>query len=167
MRLRFLMVSGLTALTLGSTSAPAYFELELVSGGTMTADSYVEEDDAYRLYRPGGELRIEKDRVAAIHERDGRLSVPSAPRPAAAAPEPKPASPAKSAAIVPAAPLPEDTAALEAMERNLTRDIILGHREKLFAKNRGESPEELKRRKKELEALEKRREQVQTRLGSR
>ena len=163
MRLRFLILSGFTALAVSSAPAGAYFEIELVSGGTMTADSYVEEGDAYRLYRPGGELQVEKARVAAIREREGRLAEPAAPRPVAAAPEAKPAPSSKA----PAVPLPQDTAALEAMERNLTRDIILGHRDALFARNRGESPEELKRRKKELEALEKRREQVQTKLGPR
>ena len=139
--------------------AIAYFEIELRDGGKVLADSYRVEGEKLLVFR--GEIALELDRgaVKAIQDRnsdpapvDSPAAVASAP---ATAPEPSARPSIENAAV------PKDPTALE---NNLTRKLILSNRDLLFAENRGEDDESIRKRKEEIKKLQKDRETVRERL---
>lgn len=138
--------------------AIAYFEIELRDGGKVLADSYRVEGEKLLVFR--GEIALELDRgaVKAIHDRNtDRAPVESratsASEPAA---DPGPAArPSVEAAVV-----PKDSTALE---NNLTRKLILSNRDLLFAENRGDDEQSIRKRKEEIQKLQKDRETLRER----
>jgi len=147
----------LAALCLAPAMAHAYFEIDLASGGTILAESYVEEGDQLHVYRPAGELRVDRAKVREIREREGSL--------VSTQPKAKPAEEKPAVAAAPAEALPTDQEDLTKAELKLTREIILGHRNLLFARNGGAEEADLKERKKQLDAMEERRQDMRKQLG--
>jgi hypothetical protein len=171
---RILVVLAASGASVGTVRAD--FVIELSTGGTIVAESYVEDGAKLRVHRFSGELQVDRAQVKAIRERRGQpeeageLPPPPAAAETGVAPVSTAAAPAAAdpgAPPVPpeVSPLPEDRAKLAALEGQLTRDLILANRDLLFARNRGEYERELERRRKEIQAIEKRRREVRARLG--
>ncbi len=131
-------------------SAHADFEISLREGQTVIVQSYRFEGDKLIAYQPAGEVQIDRARIVNIRDRGAApLTQPAREARTAAAPA---ESPKTTSAPAPASA----TAALdpEARERRLSRAIILGYRDLMFAQNRGENKEDLAKRKADVEKLE-------------
>lgn len=138
----------------------SYFEIELQDGGRVLADSYRVEGEKVLVYRGEIALELEKSAVKAIQDRGGDRtpalsSPPAAGEVSAATPQPVGLSNLR------AGPTPRD---LTALENELTRKLILSNRDLLFAQNRGEDEEAIRKRKDEIQRLQKDREELRKRL---
>ncbi|MGH7802832.1 MAG: hypothetical protein ACREQJ_00665 [Candidatus Binatia bacterium] len=128
------------------TPAPrAYFIIDLEGGGELRADFVREESDAVYASRTSGEVQIERSRIRAIREIDPGVKVDTAKAVAEGVPSaPDPAT----------VPVPSSASNEPANRENqVTRKIILGQRDLLFARLRGDAPEDLAKRERELKAL--------------
>jgi hypothetical protein len=130
---------------LAAAPAHADFEILLREGGTMIVRSYRIENDKLIAYKPSGTIEILFSRVVNVRDlaADG-VSAPAKPRPAEA-PRPEPLAPGQSVVT---------QADASARESELTRSIIVAHRDLLFAENRGESKDAIAKRKNEIARLE-------------
>lgn len=158
MRLGLLLIA--LVVILGSASpGAAYFVIELEDGGRVEANFVREAGGKLYASRATGEIEIERERVRSVTEVEPGRRIDETPpgtrdlgAPAAAAPGPGGAS--GSAA---------DT--LRERERRVAREIIIGHRELLFAQIRGDALAEIEKREKELEDLGKRRLELREKLA--
>jgi hypothetical protein len=146
----------LLLLTLSVPGARADFAISLREGTTVIAKSYHIEGDKVVAYTVSGEVRIESSRVMNIRDR-GSGEPPGAAEPASAA--------APRAATTPPPDVESQSPFLtvdeaRARDRELVRSLILANRDLLFARNRGESPAELDRRRMEIKKLESERSRV-------
>jgi hypothetical protein len=148
-----------SALTL-LVAAPAFadYELSLREGGTMTVQSYRIERDKLIAYKPSGNVEILFSRVVNVRDL-GVTDVPAAPAKPAHAEAPPPSS-----AVAPGSPILTQADAT-ARESELTRAIIIAHRDLLFAENRGEAKSAIEKRKSEIARLEAERASVRKVLG--
>ena len=147
MRLRSTLFALLAALGFVGT-ADAYFVISFRDGGELRADFVREAGDKLYAFRESGEVEIDRARVRDIREIDPGVKVPSPVPPASAAKSAEPAS-EPVASVVPAT-----TDELRDREKKVVRKIILGRRDLLFARLRGESAADLDQRRHELEKLE-------------
>lgn len=133
------------------------FEISLREGGTVLAQSYRIEGDKLVAYKPSGEVQIDRARVVNIRDRGANPVI----RPARAA-APAEASPKEAGATVATAATPSQAAVdPAARERELSRAVIIGYRDLMFARNRGENKEEIEKRKAEIKKLETERASLQ------
>lgn len=139
--------------------AEADVDIQLREGGSVVARSYEVRDDKILIYRDTGELELDRSDVVAIHER----RVDAGDDGAAASAAPVAASSAPAAANA-AAPEPVSNAATaddpSALERSLTRSLILANRDLFFAQNRREDAEAIEKRKDEIKKLERQRDEA-------
>ncbi|MEA2624302.1 MAG: hypothetical protein QOD06_347 [Candidatus Binatota bacterium] len=171
-----LIVFAVFAMLAAPPFAAAYFELDLANGGKMFADTYRQQGTELLLFRGSGTVRVNRADVTAIREHEGRLGEATSGK--SVAPPPAKESPA-AAAKVPAAEAPttEPQAAsapttnattpgdLRERETALTRDLILGYRDRLFAQNRGDDPKSIEKLEKKLDGLKQQRDGVRKELG--
>ena len=141
-----------------ASPASAYFVIVLDDDAQLRADFVREERGVVHASRAQGELFIDKARVRSITEVDPGTKV-DVTEPAAGPASPLPA---KTADVAEAAPNIDP----RERERQVTRKIILGHRDLLFAKLRKESPEELAKRVQGLDMLKRERTELQGKLPS-
>lgn len=141
------------------------FAAALVDAGLADADYLISLRDGRRIRAPfvrvegamlhvsqaTGELVIDQTTVASIAEVEAE---PVAP-PAAAGPDAPPIAAAAAAPSPASPPLGPDE-----KERAAARRLILGHRDLLFARLRGDAPAELEKREKELKRLQNERLQL-------
>lgn len=147
----------LAAVALRAAPVAAYFVIELRDGRRLEANFVRSDDEVVHASRPSGEIAIPKRQVLSIEEvAPGRLLQDGGPGGDA-----KPASHAVD--TVEAHGSADD---LGERERRVTREIILGHREILFARLRGDDPESIATRRKEIEELEQRRADLREALPS-
>jgi hypothetical protein len=148
----------LVSLALASP-ASAYFVIVLDDDAKLRADFVREEGGMVHASRGAGELQIDKARVRAIREVEPGAKVDVAePLDAALASPPLEDAPDVAAAAPSVDP--------RERERQVAREIILGHRDLLFAKLRKESPEELAKREQQLAKLKGERKELQAKLPS-
>ena len=141
-----------------ASPASAYFVIVLDDNATIRADFVREERGVVHASRGMGELRIDRARVRAIREVEPGTKV-DATEPVAAVPaSPPPAEAEVAATASNVDPLARD--------RRLVREIILGHRDLLFAKLRKDSPEELAKRVQALDKLKRERTELRAKLPS-
>lgn len=162
-------------LSLGFASpSDAYVEIQLKSGRSILASSFTDDGEQLLLYRPSGEMRIDRDSVSFVVEHEGVLNERNQPRrprvvetrkkTSADAPAPVAARPGEiSLDDVEPLEIPESED-LEKAEARLTRDLILENRELLFARNRGDDPESIKGRRVHIKRIEKTRKLVNEKL---
>ena len=136
--------------------ANAYFVIELRDGGTFRADFVREDGGKVYASRGPGEVKIDKGRIGSILE--VKPGVKLAPESQTVIP------PQSSTAPASAVGLTSD----ELKERNdkKVREIILGHRDLLFARLRGDSETDLLKRRIEIKGLEMERERILEQLPS-
>lgn len=121
--------------------ANADYVVSLRDGRRIRATFVRVEGTALRLSQPSGELVIEQTAIASVEEVEPEPPVAAA---VAADGAPAPTAPPVSAFAVTAQ-------TQEERERAAARRVILGHRDLLFARLRGDSAEAIEKRKKELE----------------
>lgn len=139
-----------------ASPASAYFVIVLDDGAKLRADFVREERGVVCASREAGELRIDRARIRSIREVDPGVKVDVAKPVAVALASPLPA----------AAPEVAESIDPRERERQVVREIILGHRDLLFAKLRKESPEELAKRAQELDELKAERTELQAKRPS-
>jgi hypothetical protein len=130
-----------------AATAHADFEILLREGGTMIVRSYRIENDKLIAYKPSGTVEILFSRVVNVRALGADDLAPARAKPApveAAAPSAPPA---------PRSPVLTQADA-SARESELTRAIIIAHRDLLFAENRGEAKAAIDKRKTEITRLE-------------
>jgi hypothetical protein len=132
---------------MGAATARADFEILLREGGTMIVRSYRIENDKLIAYKPSGTVEILFSRVVNVRA----LGADDlAPAPAKSAPVEAAAPPAPPAPRSPVLTQADATA----RESELTRAIIVAHRDLVFADNRGEAKAAIDKRKNEITRLE-------------
>ncbi|MBI2964194.1 MAG: hypothetical protein HYY35_10605 [Deltaproteobacteria bacterium] len=143
---RSLLAAAVAWLIVSTPAAHADFEISLREGQTVIAKSYRFEGDKLIAYQPAGEVQIDRARIVNI--RDRGADPPPHPARAPRAVDAPARAPQTVSADAKAATDPE------ARERQLSRAIILAYRDLMFAQNRGESKEEIEKRKAEIKKLE-------------
>jgi len=143
---------------MGAVTARADFEILLREGGTMIVRSYRIDNDKLIAYKPSGTVEILFSRVVNVRAL-GADDVAAAPAKPATVAAPQTAPP-----LAPRSPVLTQADA-SARESELTRDIIVAHRDLVFAENRGEAKAAIDKRKNEITRLEAERASVRKVLG--
>ena len=132
---------------MGAATAQADFEILLREGGTMIVRSYRIENNKLIAYKPSGTVEILFSRVVNVRAlgADDLAPAPAKPAPVEAAAPPDPPAP-RSPVLT--------QADARARESELTRAIIVAHRDLVFADNRGEAKAAIDKRKNEITRLE-------------
>jgi hypothetical protein len=138
--------------------ADAYFIVDLTDGGELRADYVREESDVVYVAREAGELRIERSRIRGIREIDPGIKVDVTKRVVDGLP---------SAPEAPATVPPTSSVGPGERENQVVRRIIVGQRDLLFARLRGDAPDALATRERELKALKRQRAEIQRTSSSR
>jgi hypothetical protein len=137
---------------IGAATARADFEILLREGGTMIVRSYRIENDKLIAYKPSGTVEILFSRVVNVRALGADDLAPAPAKSASAKPAPVEAA-APSAPPAPRSPILTQADA-SARESELTRAIIIAHRDLVFAENRGETKTAIDKRKNEITRLE-------------
>jgi Tfp pilus assembly protein PilX len=149
---------GVLALVLAAPHARADFEITLRDGKTLFARSWWIEKDKIIATRGAGTIELDRGRVVNIRD----LGADKAAR----RPAPPPSSPRTAVRGEAPGVVSVEVEAMQARERELTRALILAHRDLLFAENRGDSPDALAKRKADVDKLEAERGALHAKLAA-
>ena len=160
MRFDRILTAALVAF-LGSTSnATGFFVIELRDGRRLEANFVRTDGDRVFASRASGEIQIGRGQVLSIHEVEPGRSIDET-----TATKPVPAEPAAPKTTATRA-TQLSVAEIREKDRAVTREIILGHREQLFARLRGDDPASMEKRRAEIETLERSRAELRDALPS-
>jgi hypothetical protein len=147
----------LAAILAMASPGAAYFVIELEDGGRVEANFVREENGKLYASRATGEIEIDRARVRSVKEIEPGRRIDEVP------PGARDLGGADASATGGASGIAADT--LRERERSIAREMIIGHRELLFARIRGDDPEEIEKRERALEDLGERRIELREKLA--